>query len=93
MVIADSGHVVAYTGDDERFDYLYKFVSKGRYNKHNRRKNLDLLTEGDLYVARFHGDSPEAEIDGTGKLPSDGKFDGYGQWIPLVKNGRSRCPG
>ncbi len=27
VIIADSGHVVAYSGDDERFDYLYKFVS------------------------------------------------------------------
>ena len=25
--IADSGHAVAYMGDDERGDYLYKFVS------------------------------------------------------------------
>ncbi|MER7607145.1 PhoX family phosphatase [Nocardioides sp. NPDC127503] len=93
IVIADNGHVVAYTGDDERFDYLYKFVSKGRYDKNNRRKNLELLTEGSLYVARFHGDSPATEIDGTGKLPSDGKFDGYGQWIPLVVNGRSKVSG
>ena len=26
--IAPSGHVVAYSGDDERFDYVYKFVSR-----------------------------------------------------------------
>ena len=31
--IAPSGHVVAYSGDDERFDYIYKFVSR----RHVRR--------------------------------------------------------
>ncbi len=29
VIVAKSGHVVAYMGDDERFDYLYKFVSAG----------------------------------------------------------------
>ena len=29
VIVAKSGHVVAYSGDDERFDYLYKFVSAG----------------------------------------------------------------
>jgi secreted PhoX family phosphatase len=28
VVIAGSGHAVSYSGDDERFDYLYKFVSR-----------------------------------------------------------------
>ena len=31
VIVAKSGHVVAYMGDDERFDYLYKFVSAGTY--------------------------------------------------------------
>ncbi len=82
VIVADSGHVVAYMGDDERFDYLYKFVSKERHrrggSRRDRAHNLRLLSEGDLYVARFTGDSPAAEIDGTGKLPSDGLFDGSG---------------
>jgi secreted PhoX family phosphatase len=30
--IAEDGRVVAYSGDDERFDYIYKFVSKGVYD-------------------------------------------------------------
>ncbi|WP_199584217.1 PhoX family phosphatase [Blastococcus sp. TF02A-30] len=95
--IADDGRVVAYSGDDERFDYIYKFVSRKRYrpgsDRAARAHNLTLLDEGDLYVARFIGDSPAAEIDGSGKLPSDGEFDGTGQWIPLVENGRSMVPG
>ena len=29
VIVGKSGHVAAYMGDDERFDYLYKFVSSG----------------------------------------------------------------
>ena len=46
--IADSGHAVAYLGDDERGDYLYKFVSADRFDPRDsqaaRRRNLQLLT-------------------------------------------------
>ena len=38
-------------------------------------------------------DSAPTEIDGSGRLPADGEFDGWGQWIPLVKDGRSMIPG
>ncbi|WLW53605.1 PhoX family protein [Streptomyces sp. YU58] len=82
------GRPVVYSGDDERFDYFYKFVGSKRM-KHGssravREHNLSLLDEGTLYVAKLTGDSPAIEIDGTGKLPSDGEFDGSGEWIPLV---------
>ncbi len=94
--IAPNGQVVSYSGDDERFDYIYKFISRGRYDDSGtsaaRRRNMTLLSEGDLYVAKFTGDSP-AEIDGAGTLPSDGEFDGDGQWLPLVLDGESKVPG
>ncbi|GLY95224.1 PhoX family phosphatase [Actinoplanes sp. NBRC 103695] len=92
VIVAGSGHVVAYMGDDERFDYLYKFVSAKRYRSGDRRHNLTLLESGTLYVAKLTGDSPAAEIDGTGKLPSDGAFDGTGQWIKLVSGEQSFVP-
>ncbi|WP_230313806.1 PhoX family protein [Nakamurella alba] len=95
--VAPDGRVVAYMGDDERFDYLYKFVSKNKMRPltslANRKHNMTLLTEGDLYVARFIGDSPAAQIDGTGTLPADGVFDGLGVWLPLVLAGTSQIPG
>lgn len=96
--IAEDGRVVAYMGDDERGDYLYKFVSKHRYNPDRadaaaRKQNLRLLAEGDLFVARFAGNSPAAEITGTGVLPADGAFDGSGEWIALTRNGKSVVPG
>jgi len=93
VIVAESGHVVAYMGDDERFDYLYKFVSKDKYREGDRKHNLTLLSAGDLYVAKFTGDSPAAEIDGSGKLPSDGAFDGAGVWLPLVVGGQPMVPG
>ncbi|GIH78966.1 PhoX family protein [Planobispora longispora] len=91
--LARDGRVVAYMGDDSRFEYVYKFVSKKRYIPGFDRHNRTLLDEGTLYVAKFTGDSPAAEIDGSGKLPADGQFDGSGEWIPLVTGNVSHVPG
>lgn len=97
IAVADDGRVVAYSGDDERFEYVYKFISRKRMRKDAtaaaRKHNLTLLHDGDLYVARFTGNSPAAEIDGTGTLPSDDAFDGRGQWLPLVVGGASMVAG
>ena len=96
VIVAGDGRVVAYSGDDERFDYLYKFVSKNTVRTGNsaedRRANMELLSEGSLYVARFQGNSVP-EIDGTGALPSDGAFDGVGEWLPLIIDNESAVPG
>ncbi|MFD4571970.1 PhoX family protein [Streptomyces sp. NPDC058417] len=99
--LTDDDRPVVYTGDDERFDYFYKFVSSKRMrhgsSRSVREHNLSLLDEGTLYVAKLTGDSPAIEVDGTGKLPNDGEFDGAGQWIPLAtataKGAVSHVPG
>ena len=45
--IAEDGHVVAYMGDDERFDYLYKFVSKDKYPpRRDRAQEHDAADRG-----------------------------------------------
>jgi secreted PhoX family phosphatase len=97
VIVAKDGRVVAYMGDDERFDYMYKFVTDERMQKGDskraREHNKRLLDKGTLYVAKFTGDSPAAEIDGTGKLPADGEFDGSGEWIALAHNDKSFVPG
>ncbi|MBK7928946.1 MAG: PhoX family phosphatase [Bryobacterales bacterium] len=54
--IASNGRVVAYTGDDERFQYAYKFVTNGAYNHFDRKANDGLLDDGTLYVAKFNAD-------------------------------------
>ena len=95
--VARDGRVVAYMGDDERFDYIYKYVSKNKIvkgdSKRAREQNKKLLSDGTLYVAKFSGNSPVAEIDGTGKLPTDGHFDGTGEWLKLVSGDKSFVEG
>ncbi|MGW5672815.1 PhoX family protein [Micromonospora sp. NPDC003776] len=96
VIVAGNGHVVAYLGDDERFDYLYKFVSDKKFMPGSswvaRKHNLTLLESGTLYVAALTGNSA-GEVDGTGTLPSDGAFDGRGRWIRLVSGNRSYVDG
>ena len=81
-----NGSVAAYMGDDEGFEYLYKFVARKKYSRSSsaaaRRRNRRLLTDGDLYVARFSG----SQRPGNANL-------GQGAWIPLTLDGKSAVPG
>ncbi|WP_169568285.1 PhoX family protein [Sneathiella limimaris] len=54
LVVANDGHVVVYLGDDERGEFLYRFVSAGKYVQGGDNSNL--LEDGTLYVAKFHED-------------------------------------
>ena len=72
------GRAVVYMGDDERGEFIYKFISRDRIDHQNPKANRDLLDHGTLYVARF---------DGGDSNPDRPK--GHGQWVELShgKNG------
>lgn len=61
-----------YMGDDERNEYIYKFVCSRPWEPSNPAANRDLLDDGILYVARF------TSVAGT----STGTY--RGSWIPLL---------
>jgi secreted PhoX family phosphatase len=86
IMVAPDGRVAAYMGDDERGDYIYKFVSADRMDtagtRTARQHNKTLLERGTLYVARFSGDGTE-----------DGVHDGTGTWIPLTTDTTSFVDG
>ncbi|WP_107653349.1 PhoX family protein [Nocardia suismassiliense] len=90
IYVTESGDVVSYTGDDEKFDYMYKFVSTRKVQSgsgaSSMRHNLTILDAGTLYVAKLTGDHAD-KIDGTGAKPSDQGFTGTGQWLPLLETG------
>ena len=52
------GKVVLYSGDDERFDYVYKFVTDGTYDSTDPRAkgHFSLLSSGTLYAAKLNAD-------------------------------------
>lgn len=50
------GRIVVYMGDDERFEYIYRFVSARAFDPENRAANWGLLDDGVLSVARFADD-------------------------------------
>ncbi|SFX31332.1 PhoX family phosphatase [Pseudomonas sp. NFACC36] len=80
----NDGRAVVYMGDDERGEFIYKFVSRERINHRNAKANRNLLDHGTLYVARFDAG------DGNPDHPK-----GKGQWIELThgKNGLDASSG
>lgn len=58
--IAANGQLAVYMGDDDKFEYVYKFVSNKRFDAKQPQANADLLDEGTLYAARF-------DANGTGE--------------------------
>lgn len=68
LVTGKGGRVVAYMGDDQRFDYIYKFVSEGNWRS-MRKRGQNPLDHGSLYVARFNDDGSGDWLELTNNNP------------------------
>ena len=71
VAVTKDGRAVVYSGEDSRFEYIYKFVSldpiaPAGNGLTQAQANRELLDHGTLHVARFDAD-------------------GSGRWLPLVQ--------
>lgn len=76
-IVASDGKLVIYSGDDNRFDYLYKWVSAGTVSDETAVFGSPLLSEGTLYVALFNDDGTIdwlPMIHGEGPLTAENGF-------------------
>jgi uncharacterized protein len=72
--------LVAYSGDDAAFEYIYKYVSRDPY--HAASAGSHLLDDGTLYVARFDADGRGrwiALVHGSNGLTAENGFNDQGE--------------
>jgi len=85
--LAKDGRVVVYMGDDQQNEYIYKFVTRDRYDGRSRKANVNLLDEGTLYVARFDA-TPGSEGRGRGEWlelsPRNPALSGFGNLAEIL---------
>jgi secreted PhoX family phosphatase len=88
-IVGKTGHVAAYMGDDEKFEYVYKFVTRDRFDPKNPAANRDLLDHGTLYAARFDANGQGEWLplvhDENGPLNSRAGFANQGDVVIKVR--------
>ena len=80
--LTKDGRAVVYMGEDARFEYIYKFVSRDRVKPGGFAANAELLDHGTLYVAKFDGDGKGRWIaltHGQGPLTAANGFADQGE--------------
>ncbi|MFC5647949.1 PhoX family protein [Paenibacillus solisilvae] len=91
MGLAADGRVVVYMGDDVKDACVYKFISKGKFDKSKGRANSALLESGTLYVANLKtGKWIPITLDGVlkaaeGKADVQAKFKTQGDVVTLCQ--------
>ena len=83
VAVTKDGRAVVYSGEDARFEYIYKFVSRDKIKPGGGfRENATLLDHGTLYVARFDADGKGRWIaltHGQGPLTAANGFADQGE--------------
>ncbi|MFN0302552.1 MAG: PhoX family protein [Burkholderiales bacterium] len=84
IAVTKDERAVVYSGEDARFEYIYKFVSRDRIAPGGARANRELLDHGTLYVARFDTDGSGhwlALVHGQGPLTVANGFADQGEVV------------
>jgi len=82
VAVTKDGRAVVYSGEDARFEYIYKFVSRDRIAPGGAAPNRELLDHGMLYVARFDADGSGRWlplVHGSGPLTAANGFADQGE--------------
>lgn len=75
--LTQDGRVAVYMGDDTRFEYIYKFISRDKVQPGGYKANATLLDRGTLYAARFDASGTGQWLElthGQGKLTAEHGF-------------------